>query len=521
MHASKREFLKWSSLALVVPATPRAFANKPVRLQADPFGLGVASGAPSPNSVLLWTRLLGPGVDEHSAIPVQYEVWAADQPQQVVAKSQAVALRELGYAVHAPVQGLQRGRWYEYRFMVDGATSPVGRTRTLPAACTLPQRLRLAYASCQRYEDGHFAAYRAMVADLPDAVVFVGDYIYEYRSRAADKAVRTHPLRHARTLQDFRDRYALYRSDPLLQQAHAACPWFVTWDDHEVENNYAGLLSTEGRQANLPAMRMAAYQAFYENMPIARDALVNGIQGLLANQPLRLHTHADFGQLARLTLLDNRQYRAAPLCGAQPSDKLQAVCLPDAGQVGYRTVLGAEQEQWLVQTLGGSAAVWNVLAQQTRLTPGNYHAGLSQRFGSDTWDGYPQARQRLVDTLVQSKARNPLVLGGDIHQNWVAHVHQDPYNANSPVVATEFCGTSITSRSNATPQSTARAMRNNPHCVYANAQHRGYGLLDLTPQRAQVTLRAVRDVANPDSEVFDLQRFEVKAGQPEVGVPDV
>ena len=513
---SKRQFLKWTSLALAASAAPLAFGIGRVYLQADPFTLGVASGAPSLHGVLLWTRLAGQDLDAHSAIPVQYEVWEDDQPRQIVATGEVVALRDLGFAVHAHVQGLQPGRWYQYRFRVESAISPVGRTRTLPAMGTLPPRLRLAYASCQRWEDGHFAAYRAMLADQLDAVVFLGDYIYEYRSRAADHAVRTHTLRHARTLQDFRDRYALYRSDTLLQQAHAACPWFVTWDDHEVENNYAGLLSTEGRQDSLPALRMAAYQAFYENMPITREALVNGIQGLLANQTLRLHIHADFGQLARLTLLDNRQYRDAPLCGAKTSDKLRAVCLPDADARTYRSMLGRDQEQWLAQTLGGSTAVWNVLAQQTRLTPGNYQAGLGQRFGIDTWDGYPQARQRLIDALVQSEARNPLVLGGDIHQNWVARLHQDPYDANSPVVAAEFCGTSITSVSRAAAQSTDRAMRNNPHCVYANPQHRGYGLLDLKPRRAEVTLRAVNDVTDPKSVVFDLKRFEVQAGSAQI-----
>ena len=242
------------------------------------------------------------------------------------------------------------------------------------------------------------------------------------------------------------------------------------------------------------------------DMPLRSSALPVG-------PSIQLYRRAAFGDLISLQVLDTRQYRSD-----QPCDGKWGACDELDREA---EMLGLKQEKWLYEGLSASKARWNVLAQQTRLTPGNYHAGLGQRFGSDTWDGYPQARQRLVDTLVQSKARNPLVLGGDIHQNWVAHVHQDPYNANSPVVATEFCGTSITSRSNATPESTARAMRNNPHCVYANAQHRGYGLLDLTPQRAQVTLRAVRDVANPDSEVFDLQRFEVKAGQPQVGVPAV
>lgn len=507
----KRTFLKWAATALTSAASPAAFCNEHVRPSADPFALGVASGAPTANGVLLWTRLIGLGVEAPSAIPVQFEVWKADKPQSPVVAGEAVALRKLGYAVHAEVEGLQAGRWYEYRFMVGDATSPVGRTRTLPAPGSMPERLRLAYASCQRWEDGHYAAYHHMLADEPDMVVFLGDYMYEYASRKADVAVRTHGLRHARTLDDYRARYALYRSDPALQAMHAACPWLITWDDHEVENDYAGVVSTAGT-ADLLAQRRAAYQAFYEFMPIRRSTWLRGLASMEAGEPLRIHQRVDLGRLASIHLLDNRQYRAAPLCGPQPSARLAAVC--NSAPLVPRSMLGFDQEGWLRQGLEQAAAQgqrWNVIAQQTCFTPRNYPSGPGRWYGTDLWDGFPDARQRLLNALVASGAKNPVFLGGDIHQNWVAHVHQDPYNTRSPVVAAEFCGTSISS-SGVTQVAALRALARNPHCLLANSAYRGYGIVDITPRHMTVSLRVLDDVKLPDSGVSTLAKFRVSAG---------
>ena len=505
----KRDFLKWGAVALATAATPLAFSSRQIRFLQNPFSMGVASGASTQFSVLLWTRLNGNDVDVHPEISLNWEVWEADRRDKIVAKGSALALRELGYSVHVEVEGLQPDRMYEYRFMAGDAVSMAGRTRTLPEQGSLPKQWRLAYASCQRWEDGHYAAYRAMLDDAPDAVVFLGDYIYEYRSRAAAQAVRTHQFRHASTLQDFRDRYALYRSDPLLQQMHAACPWFITWDDHEVENNYAGFLSIEGRPDQFPARRLAAYQAFYENMPLSRTALVNGIQGLLANEPLQLYTHVNFGRLARLVLLDNRQFRDTPLCSNENSKGFQSVCTSDVSL--YRSMLGTKQEQWLDNTLQTSKAQWNILAQQTRFTPANYHTGIDQNFSSDTWDGYSQARQRLIDTLASSQSKNYLIIGGDIHRNWIANVHQNPYDITSAIVAAEFCGTSISSRSNVTEAYIRKSIKNNPHCIYADTNFHGYNILDITPRRVEISLKTVRNVEQNNSEVFNLKRFEVSS----------
>jgi alkaline phosphatase D len=519
----KRRFLQWAVSCGAANALPlSSLAQQPSAAVVLPlagslsFPWGVASGAPLAGGVVLWTRLAGLGGEALAGpVAVSWWVWPAGQPQQVVAQGRVTPSAEWGYAVHAEVSGLQSDQWYEYRFSVEGVQSAVGRTRTLPAPGSQTAHWRLAYASCQRWEDGHYAAYRHMRADAPDMVVFLGDYIYEYASRRPNVAVRTHSLRHARSLNDYRARYALYRSDPDLQAMHAACPWLVTWDDHEVENNYAALLSTEGTP-DLTAQRLAAYQAFYEFMPIRRSAWQRGLASMRAGEPLRIHQRVDLGQLASIHLLDNRQYREPPLCVDKPSEKLSRVCMAEPS--GQRSMLGLEQEAWLAQGLQASAAMgqrWNVLAQQTCFSPRNVAHGAGQRFSTDSWDGYPEARQRLLDALVASRAQNPVFLGGDIHQNWVAHVHAKPYDLRSPVVASEFVGTSISS--NGAEQSvTDRRVAQNPHCLLGDSAHRGYGLVDMSPTSFDVRLRVLADVKDPESTVRDLARFRVRAGRPRI-----
>lgn len=509
---SRREALRWLAAVSATPWLTGLAEAQAVRFTDNPYSLGVASGSPTPGGFVLWTRLLGLNAHTHPAVPVRWEVLADGPGDTPVAQGEVRALAELGYAVHAEPSGLLPDRWYRYRFTAGGVRSPEGRARTLPSPDTQPTRFRLAYASCQRWEDGHYAAYRQMAQDAPDVVLFLGDYIYEYASRKGP-SVRSHTLPHIKDLAGYRQRYALYRSDPLLQQMHAACPWLVTWDDHEVENNYAGLLSTMGT-ADLPALRLAAYQAFYEHMPIPRAAAVGGLKGLLSGQALQVHALADVGRLARVYLLDNRQYRSRPACGTAVADRSRSVCT-DTPEVD-RSMLGVDQERWLwagFQEARARDTQWNVLAQQTRFTPADYPKGVNGHPAADSWDGYPETRQRLLDALQRERVRNPLVLGGDIHQNWVARVHADPFDVGSPVVASEFCGTSITSTHSATAQQSERSRQRNPHCLLANAQQRGYGLVDLTPQQAMVTLRVVDDVARADSPVSTLARFEVPFGQ--------
>jgi alkaline phosphatase D len=290
---TRRRFLQ--GLGALAVSSPQLSA---VRAQAYPFALGVASGYPSPSGITLWTRLTG----LLDAVPVKWEMFREESLQRVVASGEALATGEWAHAVHVDVHGLEPGRSYWYRFTAADAQSPVGRTRTAPAADAPLERLRFAVASCQQYEQGYYGAYRHIVADDPDFVAFLGDYIYE--SSWGRDHVRSHGSLEPYTLEDYRARYALYRSDPALQGAHAACPWVVIWDDHEVDNDYADDRPEDGTgRGEFLLRRAAAYRAYYEHMPLPERMRPHGPQ-------LRLHTQLGWGSLARLYLLDTRQYKS-------------------------------------------------------------------------------------------------------------------------------------------------------------------------------------------------------------------
>jgi len=477
-----------------------------------PFSLGVASGSPTAAGVVLWTRLMGE-FEARDAIPVRWEVFEEGKQDKPVISGTATAIADLAYSVHVEVEGLRPGRWYGYRFMSGDEVSPTGRTRTMPAADDASGSLRFAYASCQRWEHGYYAAYRHMLAESLDLVLFVGDYIYEYAGKNVKDAVRSHDLPLIRTLDDYRARYALHRSDLDLQKMHAACPWLVTMDDHDVEDNHAGGVSVFGTK-DFEAKRIAAYQAFYEHMPVRSDSLIRGLEGLKRSGGLRIYQRISFGRLAEFHVLDNRQYRDAPLCGARPSPTMAAVCRKKDNRTS--TMLGMEQERWLDTGLGQAArrkTQWNFLVQQTAFSPRNYGFGEGSHAGTDAWDGFPSSRERLIASIVAERPRNPVFIGGDLHQNWVANVHQTPYDAHSRVIASDFCGTSITSRGVSAQRSRTVADAN-PHCLYANAAYRGYGVVQVNGERGTVRLRGVRNVADRDSPINTLAEFTIKNGVP-------
>ncbi|MFZ4481068.1 MAG: alkaline phosphatase D family protein [Rhodoferax sp.] len=503
-------------------------ARSQPRLTGNPFTLGVASGSPTLDSVVLWTRLQGADAADgglgRDPLVVRWEVAHDDLFRRMAADGQSTASPALAYSVHAEVAGLEADRWYFYRFRVGDAFSAVGRTRTFPKPDAAVASLRLAYASCQKWEDGYFSAWRHMREESPDAVLFLGDYIYEYPGSSSK--LRRPTGGWVLGLDDYRQRYALYKSDADLQSMHAACPWLVTWDDHEVQNDYAGVhpggsgASDPSSPADFLARRAAAYQAWYEHMPVRASVLTQGLQGLLRGAEMRIYQRLEYGRLASLYLLDARQYKDPQVCNKADATGSSRV-KPSACSVWHdprRSLLGTRQEAWLEQEFArprSSETRWNVLGQSTLFGQRDFSAGGVQTFWNDGWDGYAPARTRLTDSLQKHGVANPVVLGGDVHENWVGHVKSDYANADSASVGVEFCGTSISSRSGGNAgilQSLAR----NPHFVYADAERKGYGIVHFTAAELSASLRVVDDVTRQDSRIETLARFAVQADRPRV-----
>jgi alkaline phosphatase D len=509
---SRRHFLRGAvalATASLVTPTLRPLAHAQVRFTGYPFTLGVASGCPQPESVVLWTRLapepLNGGGMEPGRVEVHWEVAHDEHFHATVQQGSVWTASELGHSVHVDVHGLEPARWYWYRFMVRDEVSPVGRTRTAPALQAPLEGFRLAVASCQHYEQGYFSAYRHMAEDEVDLVVFVGDYIYE--SSWGDQLVRRHAGPEPYTLVDYRNRYAQYRTDPDLQRMHAQVPWLVTWDDHEVDNDYANEQS-EHLDPQFLLRRAAAYQAYYEHMPLQSSARPRG-------PSLRLYDRYPFGTLLQVYLLDDRQYRSPQVCprsGVGGSAVVQPARCPDLRDP-ERTLLGADQERWLLEALSASQARWNVLAQQTLMAQLDRQPGPEQAFWTDGWDGYPAARARLLTFLADRRPANPLVIGGDVHSHWVCDLKPDFDDPRSPVIATEFCGTSITSQG--PPQERADVLRaDNPHVKFANSAKRGYVRLDITPERCEAHLRVLDSEKTRTSRLATLASFVVEHGRP-------
>jgi alkaline phosphatase D len=469
---------------------------------------------------VLWTRILPDPLNARSVEPapllVQWEIAEDEAFKHIAAKGNATALPELAHSVHVDVTGLRPDRWYWYRFMLADAVSPVGRTRTAPAAEALPASLRFAFASCQHWEFGQFAAHRHIAAAAPDLVAFLGDYIYEWgRLDLQHPTAPRSRIDESMTLEDYRARYAQYKSDPHLQAAHLAAPWIVTWDDHEVANDY-GNDRDERLATNFLARRAAAYQAFYEHMPIRLSALPNGANRFAH---LRMYERYDWGRLAQFHVLDDRQYRsyhACPPAGRGGSNSVTSSCAERLEPA--RSLLGSEQEAWLANGFASSEARWNILAQQTLMAQST-QVPIARpedgRFWTDGWDGYPAARKRLFDSMVKHRLANPLVISGDVHTFYAADLKQDfqrAASAGNPVIATEFCGTSVTSSSR--PQArTDQYVAHNPHIKFGRSDRRGFVMMELTPARAVARFQALDDVWRADSAVTTLASFAVEDGR--------
>lgn len=503
---SRRAFLgELAGLSLAGAFVPVASSLGRFRTAGTAFTLGVASGDPTADGIVLWTRLApdplqGGGMPDRAA-SVRWELAEDDGFRRIVQRGAADALPDWAHAVHVEVTGLQPARWYWYRFMTGDDVSPTGRTRTAPSGAT--ERLRLVISSCQHYENGFYAAHRHLAQEDVDCVFHLGDYIYESNSNPLTRA-RAHGTSEPRTLAEYRNRYALYKTDPNLQAAHAAFPWVVTWDDHEVDNNYVDAASADGESpATFLLRRAAAYRAYYEHMPLRRATIPTGPDALLYRQ-------LQFGSLARVHVLDTRQYRSDQACG----DGRKAPCAEWSDP--SRTVMGAAQERWLESGLAGTTT-WQVLAQQVMMGKFDLMPGPGEMYPMDVWSGYPAARDRLTHAVAQRDLRNVVVLTGDIHSSWANDILRDFTDHRSPVVMSEFVTTSITSGgdgADAWPQ-WAMLAADNPWLKFHHAR-RGYVRCEVTPEQWRADYRALPYVSNPDAPIATVASFLTEHGTPGV-----
>ncbi len=497
------------SAAWMAGATSAAPSRRSVR--GNPFALGVASGDPVSDGFVIWTRttLNGVVVDEaRDAVDVIWEVASDARMHNIVQAGVAQALPGLGHAVHVEIRGLPSGRPYWYRFRLPrGDASPTGRAWTAPELGSTLDRFSFAFASCQHFEQGYFTPYDLMAGDEPDLVIHLGDYIYE---SSWGETVRRHEGREPVSIHDYRNRHALYKTDAALQRAHARTPWLVTWDDHEVDNDYQGLESEDYQKPeDFVKRRAAAYQAYYENMPLRRIALPdqNGMQ---------LFQRSQFADLLQVAMIDNRQYRSPAACRSPEDGGGQVVSARTCTELfeDSRTMLGKDQERWLNSALTRSTARWNIIGN------GEMFSRLRQKTSNgdeghwtDDWNGFPSARQRLIGTLARGRASNVVFLTGDIHAFWVNDVKEDFSRDDSRVVATELVGTSISS-AGVPYEQFAKLLPENPHVKFFESRHRGYVLCRTTPSEMKVDLRVVDTVRAPVSGGRTLASFRIEAGKP-------
>ncbi|WP_026678632.1 alkaline phosphatase D family protein [Fictibacillus gelatini] len=473
-----------------------------------PFTLGVASGDPLSDGVVLWTRLApepfnGGGMPP-SDVKVKWELAKDEHFRHIVQHGTEIASSHLGHTVHVEVSGLKPESIYYYRFKCGNEISPVGRTKTLPKAGSNVSSLKFAFASCQQFEHGYYTAYKHMAKEDLDVVFHLGDYIYEYGPDeyvAPNGNVRTHIGPEVTTLQDYRNRYAQYRSDRNLKAAHSAFPWIVTWDDHEVENNYANVIPEKGQPVEqFIKRRAAAYQAYYEHMPLRKSTMVGG--------NIQLYRSFQYGNLANFFVLDTRQYRDDQANGDGSSPQTPESLDPK------RTLMGAEQEKWLFNNLEHSKAVWNVLAQQIFFAQRNYGTQASPKFSMDAWDGYPAARQRLLDFAKTRDIDNFIVLSGDVHANWAANLLTNFDDPNSKIIGAEFVGTSITSGGDGSDKraDTNKILGLNPHIKFFN-DFRGYVRCRVTKEKWQADYRVVPYVSSPGADITTRASFVYEKDQ--------
>lgn len=513
LNLTRRSFLAaGASIAAILafPGCRQVTAGRLPRLADYPFKLGVASGEPAEDGVVLWTRLAPQPLEIGGGMPsvpleVFWQVAEDEAMSRVVRRGVAVADPDWAHSVHVEVDGLLPDRWYWYQFKLGAEASPQGRTRTLPAAGAAVDCLRFAFASCQKYEVGYYTAYEHMAREELDLVFHLGDYIYE-KGDGRD-AVRPHGQSEIFTLDEYRARYAVYKTDRALQAAHAMAPWIVTWDDHEVSNDYANDVHEDAARhpaAEFLRRRAAAYQAYYEHMPLRAASRPTGPH-------LQLYRRFAYGGLASFHVLDTRQYRTAMPPGGRlqpPSPRL----LESEG-----TIMGEAQREWLFDGLNRSEAVWNVLAQQVLMARVDRAPGPEVLVDVDKWSGYEFERRLLLRHLENATIANPVVLTGDIHSNWANELVNDFDEREPRAVAVELAGTSISSSGDGVdrPDYLDSLLAENPFVKFHNRE-RGYVKCEVTADEWRADYRTVPYVSRPGAPLHTRATFRVEAGRPEL-----
>ncbi|GAA0933062.1 alkaline phosphatase D family protein [Nonomuraea longicatena] len=517
-NVNRRHFLITglaAGAAAGLPASPATADTRSRDLATTPFTLGVASGDPDHAGFVIWTRLAthpmaedGLGGMPSRPFTVQWQVYADEHARHVVRTGVARARPEWGHSVHVEVEGLAPDREYWYRFKTGRHLSPLGRTRTTPHPLAYGGALTMAFVSCAQYEHGYFTSYRRMAEDHPDVVLHLGDYQYEYTRDTyviPGGNVRHHEGPETETLAGYRQRHAQYKSDPDLQAAHAAAPWLVVWDDHELDNNWADDVpeKPEIPQPGFLGRREAAFRAYYENMPLRRTSIPRGID-------LQLYRRVRWGRLATFHMLDTRQYRDDQGCGDGYRD------CPAASDPA-RSITGAAQEAWLLDGFRRSSAQWDILGQQVFFAQRDNNAGPVKVTSQDAWDGYAASRSRITQGWIDAGVRNPVVLTGDVHAHWAADLKLDYDDPTGPSVGAELVTSSVSTGGDGrdSDPATHPFLRINPHLRFYNNQ-RGYVLTKIERDLMTADFRVVPQVQVPGAGVHTRARFVVEDRVPGV-----
>ncbi len=519
---SRRQFVQGSALAL---AGCSAFREDTAGLYQSgekeyPFRLGVASGDPTSDGVILWTRLVPEPLNDTSLSVPETVSWliARDSDlKDVVHAGTTIALPEDAHCVHIDVSNLESDSFYYYQFKTHRFESPVGRTRTLPAPGVVLSEFSIGLTSCQEYSQGYFSAFKDLITKQPNVVIHNGDYIYE----APSGTFRPYPVENeARTLSEYRSLYAQYRLDDDLRDAHAQFPWFIIWDDHEVVNDWGPghyLPSSRNQHLSLrehQIRKRAATKAFLEHMPL-RASLARKDD----EQP-KLYGRNVIGDLLEINHLDVRSFRDLPACNEESG--MRFVDCEDAHAVG-RSMLGEAQEQWFYDSYGDSGCRWNCISQTTIMAALDRAAGPGVSFETDSWDNYSANRARILDHISRNNIRNPVSLGGNIHAFYAGIVSAEHKLAQCDPVLTELVTTSITATGGDIErfQDIQGRREENPCIEFFENRYHGYTFLQFTKERITATLRMVDDIESKNAAFSTLATLVVDDGQLGVTITEV